>query len=165
MKGILAAISLFFLSSLTVYGQERDTTEVNRISRRINDFDIYETEKQAKDSIAALVPVIEEVVEEKIIRKKDILSTLESSLSDGSYYSVQVAACRMPLSQDYLDYRNYVEVYGSDGWYRYFSSRFLSLNEARTYMYNIRNTTKFKDAFPVRIKDFVKVNLITGYQL
>ncbi len=154
----------FFLGGIFLsYGQASDTTEVSRIVRRINDFDIYETEDQKKvDSIAEVIPVIEETIVEEKPKK---LATLKSTLSDGSYYCVQVAACRVPLSQEYLNYKNYVEVYGSDGWYRYFSSRFLSLNATKAYMYEIRNTTKFKDAFPVRLKDFVKVNLVTGTAL
>ncbi len=166
MKRIFTTMA-FVLLGISLVNAQTDTTEVSRISRRINDFDIYETANQVKDSIVEeKLPVIEtpvEIEKEPVQTKK--IATLESSLSDGSYYSVQVAACRTSLSQEYLDYRNYVEVYGSDGWYRYFSSRFLSLQETRSYMYQIRNTTKFKDAFPVRLKDFVKVDLLTGLPL
>ncbi len=172
MKITLVAITLFFTGTLLSIAQTTNTNEVSRIARRINDFDIYETPNQkAVDTIVSSEPVEEEIREEiqqEIVEeapKKVILSRLESTLNDGSYYTVQVAACREPLSQEYLDYHSYVEIYGSDGWYRYFSSRFLSLSEARVYMYEVRNTTKFKDAFPVRLKDFVKVDLTTGLRL
>lgn len=163
MKRILVVLTLLFFGITGGYGQATDTKEVQRVTRRINDFDIYDTASQKKERpVTKTTPVIENVIEEKIEQPKPILASLEKELSDGSYYSVQVAACREPLSQEYLDYRNYLEVYGSDGWYRYFSSRFFSLREAKNYQYEIQSTTKFKDAFPVRIKDFIKIGLREG---
>ncbi len=171
MKRVLVAIFFSILGIVSALAQEKDTTEVTRITRRINDFDLYKVAAEKKEEIKEAGAIaVEEKEEEEVVPKqeepkREILASLESSLNDGTYYSVQVAACREPLSESYLEYQDYKEVYGIDGWYRYFSKRFLTLSETKDYQREVRNTTKFKDAFPVRIKGVEKVNLSTGLPL